>query len=317
MARRKRQKHGRFYQFFVFLAVYPILSLTRVIPLRAGVWASRGLGLLGYYFATKRRRLAIDNLRHVFMGAKSEREIRLIARRSCSSFVTAGFEALKFVPLLNKPGSDSLIRQHCKGLDALYSKASELHHQSGGCIFVTPHLGNWEFLPFVGYGAGIAMVVVARPLDNPYLEKLLYQQRQASGQIIVPKTNSMHLLQMALRRGKSVALLPDQATMKALSVDYLGRKATTTPVPAILAVRYHRPIVVVACCRGSNDFEYEGIVSDPIWPDPWGSEKPEILRLTKLMNREMGELVKRFPEQYLWMHDRWKQYRHKNELALA
>jgi KDO2-lipid IV(A) lauroyltransferase len=314
MARRKGQKHGRFYQLFVFLTVYPILRLTRIIPLRAGVRVSRGLGLLGYYFANKRRRIAIDNLRHVFMGAKSESEIRLIARRSCSSFVTAGFEALKFIPLLSKPDGYPVIQRHCKGLDALFLKASELHHQSGGCIFVTPHLGNWEFLPFVGFGAGIAMVVVVRPLDNPYLEKLLYQQRQASGQIIIPKTNSMHLLQMALRRGKSVAMLPDQATMKAISVDYLGRKATTTPVPAFLAVRYHRPIVVVACCRKSNDFDYEGMVSDPIWPDPRGSEKPEILRLTELMNREMGELVKRFPEQYLWMHDRWKRYSSKGEL---
>jgi KDO2-lipid IV(A) lauroyltransferase len=149
------------------------------------------------------------------------------------------------------------------------------------------------------------------------LEKVLYRQRQASGQIIIPKTNSMHLLQMALRRGKSVGMLPDQATMHAISVDYLGRKATTTPVPAFLAVRYHRPIVVVACCRRSNDFEYEGIVSDPIWPDPRASKKAEMFRLTERMNREMGELVLQFPEQYLWMHNRWKQYRYKKEMAMA
>lgn len=316
MARRKGQKHGKFYQLFVFLTVYPILRLTRIIPLRAGVWASRGLGFLVYYFATNRRRIAIDNLRHAFRGAKSEREIRLIARQSCGSFVVAGFEAIKSIPVLIRPDSPALIRQHCEGLDALFLKAREIHRQSGGCIFVTPHLGNWEFLPFVGFGAGIAMVVVVRPLDNSYLEKLLYEQRLASGQIIVPKTNSMQLLQLALRRGKSVAMLPDQATMKAISVDYLGRKATTTPVPALLAVRYHRPIVVVACCRKSNDLDYEGMVSDPIWPDPRSSEKPEILRLTELMNREMSALVKRFPEQYLWMHDRWKTYHSKGELSL-
>lgn len=316
MARKKGQKHSKFYLLLVFLMVYSILRLIRIIPLRAGVWASRGLGLLGYYFATKRRRIALENLRHVFMGAKSENEIRLIARRSCSSFVTAAFEAVKFIPLLSKPDGYRLIERHCKGLDELFLKAKALHHQSGGCIFVTPHLGNWEFLPFASFAAGIAMVVVVRPLDNPYLEKLLYQQRQASGQIVIPKTNSMHLLQMALRRGKSVAMLPDQATMRAISVDYLGRKATTTPLPAFLAVRYHRPIVVVACCRKSRDFDYEGIVSDPIWPDPKSSEKPEIFRLTELMNREMGELVKRFPEQYLWMHDRWKVYHSKGELSL-
>lgn len=316
MARRTGQKHGRFYQLMVFLAAYPILRLIGIIPLRVGVWAGRVIGFLFYVFAVKRRRIAIDNLRHAFSGAKNEKEIRLIARRSCGAFVTAGFEAAKFLPLLTHPDAYRLIQRRCKGLDGLFLKARALHQESGGCIFVTPHLGNWEFLPFVGFAAGIAVVVVVRPLDNPYLEKMLYRQRQASGQIIVPKTNVMHFLQMALRRGKSIAMLPDQATMKAISVDYLGRKATTTPVPALLALRYRRPIVVVACCRKSYECEYDGVVSDPIWPDPAREEKPEIFRLTELMNREMGGIVKRFPEQYLWMHDRWKIYHHKGELSL-
>ena len=127
----------------------------------------------------------------------------------------------------------------------------------------------------------------------------------------------MQFLQMSLRRGKSVAMLPDQSTMKAISVEYLGRKATTTPVPAILAFRYNRPIVVVACWRESGDFHYKVFVSDPIWPQPQQGEKAEVFRLTEAMNREMGAIVQRHPEQYLWMHDRWKRYSRKNEMSLS
>jgi len=104
--------------------------------------------------------------------------------------------------------------------------------------------------------------------------------------------------------------------MTAVSVDYFGREASTTPVPAFLAVLYKRPIVVVACCRKSRDFQYEGFVGDPIWPDGDKNEKTEIIRLTQEMNRGMEAIIRKYPEQYLWMHDRWKKYRFKKGLSL-
>jgi len=264
----------------------------------------------------RRRRIALENLRPVFAQTKTEQEIREIARKACGSLIASWFETVNFVSLLRTPERSRPLRQIEEGLDLHYQKAREIHRQSGGCIFVTPHMGNWELLPYVGLSAGISAVVVVRPLDNKYLEKWLARYREASGQIIVAKTNSMQFLQMSLRRGKSIAMLPDQSTMKAISVEYLGRQATTTPIPAILAVRYNRPIVVVACWRKCGVFRYEGFVGDPIWPQPQLGEKVEIFRLTEAMNREMGAIVQRHPEQYLWMHDRWKRYSRKNEMVL-
>lgn len=317
MAKRWGRKKGAVVQFLEFVAVFIVYQVARMTPLGVGQRASRLLGNLAYYLAPKRRNIAIANLRHIFATTKSEQEIRSIARKSCCSVTVSAFEAVKVISTLSKPFGSLRIREAIRGLDLAYQRAKQLHQDCGGCIFVTPHLGNWEILPFVGSCAGIPAVVVVRPFDNKFLEQWLAGRRQASGQVFISRTNSMQFLQTSLSRGKSVSMLPDQSTMKSISVDYLGRKATTTPIPAILAIRYNRPIVVVACCRNSDEFRFEGFISDPIWPEARGDEQAEIFRLTEAMNREMGMIVQRYPEQYLWMHDRWKKYTHKREMSFA
>jgi Kdo2-lipid IVA lauroyltransferase/acyltransferase len=315
--RRKRQKKSKLVQLLEFLPVYLAFQLVKLTPLTLGHRASRLLGSLFYYLAPRRRRIALENLRHAFTQTKSDAEIDTIARTSCYSLIASLFETAKLHVMLRDPCGRMRLDALREELDALFCKAKVVHEQSGGCIFVTPHIGNWEFLIFGSVSAGIPVVVVARPLDNQYLENWLYGYRHASGQDVVARMNSMYLLQTALRRGKSIAMVPDQSTMKAISVEYLGRPATTTPIPALLAVRNNRPIVVVACCRKSENFDYEGFVSDPIWPEPQQEEKAELFRLTKAINREMESIVRRYPEQYLWMHDRWKKYRSRGELFTA
>ncbi|HWP59751.1 MAG TPA: hypothetical protein VNL14_17800 [Candidatus Acidoferrales bacterium] len=314
MRRGNRSRKGKLRELAEFIPAYAGFRVAEMLPLQAAHLVSRALGAAFYFLLPRRRRIALGNLRHVFAGAKTEREIRALARQSCYSLVASLFETAKFLADLKRGSAE--IRAAEAEVELLFRKAKELHLRARGCIFVTPHLGNWELLPYVAARAGIPLVIVARPLDNPRLEELLYRYRTASGQLVIPKTNSIFFLQRALRAGKSIGLLPDQSTMKAISVDYLGRKATTTPVPAFLATLYQRPIVVVACCRKPGYFRYEGFVSDPIWPNPDGNERAEIFRLTEEMNRSMGAIVERYPEQYFWMHDRWKVYHTKPGLSL-
>jgi len=315
-ARVKGSKRGKLLQLAEFVPVYTAFRLAQIFPLRLGHLMCHALGAALYYLVPRRRKVALDNLRKVYGREKTEREIKTLARRSCYSFIASLFETVKLLCYLNNKEHAKRIRAAQEGLEPLLKKAKDIHDRARGCVFVTPHLGNWEFLPYVASSVGIPLVVVVRPLDNGYLENLLYQHRAASGQLVIPKTNSVYFLQTALRQGKSVALLPDQSTMKAITVDYMGRQATTTPIPAWLALLYNRPIVVVACCRVSTHFRYDGFVSDPIWPCPERGEKEEIFRLTQEMNREMADIIWRYPDQYFWMHDRWKAYTSKGKLSL-
>ena len=319
---KKKTKKNNLVHILEYIGVYLIIIISNAVPLKIIHMISGFLGNLLYFLVPERRNIAIENLRNSFKGEKTEEEIRDIALQSCKSFFLTFLESIKLSFLYSKPATVNSLRTKINNLDDLLLKAKKIHDESGGCIFVTPHIGSWELLPYIFSVIGIPLTVVVRPLDNVYLEKLLYSSRTASGQIIIPKKNALFTLQKTLRQGKSAGLLPDQSTKKGIYVNFFGRKATNTPVPAILATKYKKPIVVTACCRKTENYQYEVFVCDPILPalnhngtgpGEYKSKKAEIFRLTEALNRNMESIIRKYPGQYLWIHNRWKTYKSKKE----
>ncbi len=296
-------------QALQFLPVYVLLAVTRLLPM----WILRPLAVViadgTYLMLGRRRRIALENLRHA-LGAKASRhEVESIARASFRSFaLTSMPEVVKLRPHLVGPGARSWLDRRAPEARAVFSRAKALHDQTSGCVFVTPHLGNWEILPYVAAAVDIPLAVVVRPLDNGYLERLLARARAETGQLFLARRFAMVQLQQHLARGRSVAILADQSTVKGVAVDFFGRTALTTPIPALLALRQQRPIVVVACVR-TAPLRFAGVLGEPIWPRDTTNERPEIERLTQAMSHSMETIIRDSPEQYLWMHDRWKSYR--------
>jgi len=288
--------------------------LATLLPTRAVKLLSNLLGDMFYVLVKSRREVALENIRHAFKNEKCDEEIRMIARGCFRSFVLTPFELIKLRHIYKRPDAiDTLLIANNK--DHLLKKAQKIHNEANGCIFVTPHLGNWELLPHACSLYGIPLSIVARPLDNPYLEKLIYENRVSTGQTIISVRNALFGLHRSLNRGRSIGMLPDQSTKRGLSVDFFGRKASTTPIPAMLAVSHNRPVVVVACCRKEDKFKYEGFVSDPIWPREHTSARDEVIRITTAINAEMESIIRKYPGQYLWVHKRWKVYKNKKKIT--
>jgi len=310
----KKRKKSNALKLLEYAAAYSIISIVRLAPPGVVKVISNALGDILFFGSKKRRGIAIENLRHAFSDEKSEEEINALARESCRNFFYNFLETIKLNYLFNKPDMAIRIKAKTGNLVETFKKAKKVHDETDGCIFVTPHIGNWEMFPHIGTSLGIPLVIVARPLDNELVEPLIFANRSSSGQVIIPKKNALSALRKTLREGNSVGILPDQSTMKGLMIDFFGRKATTTPVPALLAIGYNKPIVVIACCRGKGDFQYEGIISDPIMPGKYTDKKAEIIRLTEEMTREMESIIRKYPEQYLWIHNRWKTYKGKKAI---
>ncbi|MCE5333006.1 MAG: lysophospholipid acyltransferase family protein [Desulfobacteraceae bacterium] len=295
-------------QWIEYAGFLGAVRLTAVLPPRVLRAASSVLGSIVYALSSKRRNIAIRNVTTAFGDTMSRSEIRRLARRSCAClFLTA-------IEIVRSPFSlkgKEFVRDERYGIEHLkpfFEKAKRIHDEADGCIFVTPHLGSWELLPHLGALIGIPLTVIVRPLDNPYLERDILSVRIATGQIMVPKKNAMFSLERLLRRGRSIGMLPDQSTGRGLHVEFFGKKASTTPLPALLGIKYHRPVVVVAIYRTEDPYRFEASVSDPIWSDPdMRDEKSEMVRITREVNRCMEELILKHPEQYLWMHNRWKE----------
>ncbi len=303
-----KKNRGKHRQLIEVVGLYMAIAAVKVMPISGLRFVCRLLGDLIFAILPRRRQIALKNVEIAFGNELSQTQIRQLARRSCQSFFLMAVETMRS-PF--KHNGDCVVRdpRYKTGhLEQLFLKAKKIHDDAGGCIFVTPHLGNWEMLPYASALIGIQLAVLMRPMDNPYLERAILSNRIASGQVVIPKKNSMLMLERMLKQGKSLGILPDQATGRGLRVKFFGREAPVTPIPAVLALTYKRPVVVVAACRTTDPYCFEGFVSDPIFPqDNPAGEQAEILRITTEINGRMEEIIRKYPEQYLWMHNRWKE----------
>jgi KDO2-lipid IV(A) lauroyltransferase len=153
---------------------------------------------------------------------------------------------------------------------------------------------------------GIPFAVIARPLDNPALDQRLVGLRRGSGNEVIPKRRAVRETMRALGRGSGVAILIDQdARQDGVFVPFFGRMASTTPTLALLALRTEAPIVPVFACvetDGTISVHIEPVVE----PEPTGDRDADVLRVSAACTAIVERWVRRHPEQWLWMHRRWK-----------
>jgi Kdo2-lipid IVA lauroyltransferase/acyltransferase len=304
--RRRSKDKSPLQQNAEFFAVFGALSIIRWIPLWLCNILARLVGAAVFQLAPRRRKILLNNLEIAFPDMSEDERARM-ARASCRSFVLTGLESVKYLYRFRIDDAEKEVRRMIDGVESVFDQARQLHDEAGGCIFVVPHLGNWELIVHGATIARIPVTVVVRPLDNPKLEKHLFEMRSGSGQEILAKRNALFYLRTALRKGRSVGLLADQhAGMKGIDVPFFGKPASTTTGPAALAISFGRPIMLVACVRKPGGGAYEVLLSDPIVPDTEAESLVEIERLTTLMNVEIEKFVRKCPDQYLWLHDRWK-----------
>ena len=153
---------------------------------------------------------------------------------------------------------------------------------------------------------GIPFAVIARPLDNPILDRRLVQLRSGAGNAVIPKRRAVRETMRALARGAGVAILIDQdAREDAVFVPFFGRLAATTPTLALLALRTEAPIVPVFA-RVETDGSISVHIEPAVESRPTGDRDADVLRLTAACTAIVERWARRNPEQWLWMHRRWK-----------
>lgn len=171
-----------------------------------------------------------------------------------------------------------------------------------GVIFVTAHAGNWELLAIMcGLQFG-SISVVARPLNNPYLNALLEKVRAKFGNRVIYKRGALKSLLRLLKGGGIAGILMDQAVVKEEGhvVEFLGAGAWTLKIPVLLARRTGAAVLPLFI-RKTTEGKHE-IVIHPEADMSGGSEEQAILRL----NRKIEDYVRANPAQWLWIHRRWK-----------
>jgi KDO2-lipid IV(A) lauroyltransferase len=176
-----------------------------------------------------------------------------------------------------------------------------------GGLFVTAHFGNWELCGIAHGWLFRPMGVVARPLDNPALDRLLTAFRERGGTTVIPKQKALaHVLRM-LRDRREVAFLIDQNVQEkdGIFIRFFDRPAAATTVVAALAVKTGRLVVGGHTVLQPNG-RYRQIYDPPIRWVSTGDRERDIAELTQRLADMIEAWVREAPEQWLWMHRRWK-----------
>jgi KDO2-lipid IV(A) lauroyltransferase len=176
-----------------------------------------------------------------------------------------------------------------------------------GCLYVGAHFGNWEIHAISHAWRGYKVAVLARALDNPRLDARLNGVRQMSGNRVIYKQHALAHVLRSLREDRGVAVLVDQNVQEkdGIFVDFFGRPAATTTVAAALAVKTGCALVPVRAVR-RPDGRYHAICDPALDWTPSGDRAEDIRRLTQTMTTVIEGWVREHPEQWLWMHRRWK-----------
>lgn len=175
-----------------------------------------------------------------------------------------------------------------------------------GAILVTCHVGDWEagaaVMPFVGMNPAF---VVARPPKNRYLSQHLLRVRERKNVTVLPRRGGMKQIGAALEQGGWIAMLLDQRSKgKHVIAPFFGRRTTCERSAAVLIKRLKMPIVFCACYNTDRPFHYEMVF--PRLIEPQELEGKSVEEIVTIINGEQEKLILRHPEQYFWLHDRYR-----------
>ncbi len=259
----------------------------------------RRLGLLFRLLSRSRRRLTRTNLARAF-PEKNPAEIERLSREVFAHF---GGLTLDLIAMTSETAESILSRVEIVGEE----RARAAFASGRGVFFLTSHQGNWEMAALVASLLGMPMRVVVRPLDNPLLERHLRALRERGGNLVVPKATAARELLRVLRSGGAVGILMDQHARPpdALPAPFFGRPASTSTAVARLAERTGALILPVLALRtGPATYRLEiGEAIDVLALRP---EERETGPLTARLNGILEAMIRRAPEQWLWLHNRWR-----------
>jgi Kdo2-lipid IVA lauroyltransferase/acyltransferase len=172
-------------------------------------------------------------------------------------------------------------------------------------LIVTGHYGNWEMAGYVIGLAGFRTHAIARPLDNPFLDDFLRAFRERTGQRLLAKHGDFDKMQALLDSGGVIATLADQdAGQRGLFVDFFGRPASTHKAVALMAIEHRVPMVVVGTPKINGQYHISS--ADVIFPEDYDQSPDAVRKITQRFTTDLEDLVRLAPEQYFWVHRRWK-----------
>lgn len=281
------------------IVIQVIVRSLGLIPLVVRKAFFIGLWRLFYYISPRHRFIAFYNLKKAFPD-KSMREVAHIARGAYRNLAIVCAEFFD-LPKMSESRLNNLL-----DIDGLERARQALEKKKGLLIFGA-HFSNWELMA-VSVAVLVAPgVAVYRPLDNPWLERMVRHVRSITGNIPVPKRRAMLQMFRCLARNGTVGVLIDQnvSWKEGIFVDFFGRPACTTDGLAQMAIKSETPVMLAFMVR-KPDGRYRFVIGEEVNIIRTGNWEADIKANTQQFTAMIEHIIRQYPEQWLWLHQRWK-----------
>jgi KDO2-lipid IV(A) lauroyltransferase len=285
-----------YIEYFFFRILYFIV---RLFSFRNVQRFGSGFGAFIFSVIGSRKKLVLDNLRHAF-PEKSEEEITAIAKGSYRNLLSAYFEIL----YLDKLTADQ-IRRFISFSEI--EKFKSYLNSGKGLIILTGHYGNWELCAFaVPILVPEKYTLVVQKQRNPFVNDFISSMRSRFGSKLVVMAKALRESLRALSNNETVALIADQSGPESgIYANFFGRPASTHQGPAVLQLRSGAPMIMLILIReGLEKFRIE--LEEIDTTNLSGTDEEKMIELTQRHVSVLEKYIRLHPEQWLWMHKRWK-----------
>lgn len=293
-------KRSRLRNWAEFLPAWIILKSLALLPRSLAKAAGRSVAFLAYILDGKLRRTAHQNLTLALPD---------LPRRKRGQIVRGVFRNLG--NLLGEFSQFGKLTHETIGDLVIYDGFENYQRAAGagrGVLFLTGHFGNWELCAFAHGLFGNKLNFLMRPIDNPLLDRMIDRYRSLSGNRTIDKNNSVKPVLKALAGGEAVGFLIDVNTLSDQGVfcDFFGIPACSTSGLAVFALRTGAPVVPGFLLWDDNLRKYKLRFDPEIEIIRTGDFKEEVAINTAKFTRVIEDYARRYPEQWLWIHRRWK-----------
>ncbi len=289
-----------FADYAAYLLLRLLLCVIQALPMEICHALSTGAGWLCWNVLRFRRAVVTENLRFAFPE-------KTLPQRDAIAAAMWEHLFLMIVEVAHAPRKVRRTTWRQYSSPPSMNEMLERLIDERPLIIISGHLGNFEMGGYLLALHGFPSHTVARKLDNPYLDRFLNRFRSATGQHIVPMKGSIEHVTKVMERGGTIVLLGDQhAGRGGYWVNFFGRPAATHKAVAVLTLSSRAPTAITVSLRHDRPLYFEMKVADIIDPVADDFEMRTVPELTEWYTQHLETLIRSHPEQYWWVHRRWK-----------
>lgn len=272
-----------------------------ILPHRVSLKAGEILGLLLFYAWRKRSNIAIENLTKTVDVSPPflEQSVKSTVKQVFMNMGRSAAEIAKIYFGCARKIIDSVRIEGIEHFQAARAKGK-------GVLFITGHCGNWELLAIAASVKLAPVAIVARPLDNPYLNRLVERVRKSYGNSVLHKRGALKSILRTVKNNGCVGILMDQAVIpeEGCVIEFLGQGAWTTKMPALVARKTGAAVLPAFISRERRSHTIT------IYPEVALSDRSDmdsaIKADTQTFSRFIEDFIREHPTEWLWIHRRWK-----------